>query len=352
MPYSYTGTGLAELLPVKISSSPVARRDAAVGGGGFSLALTPAGERSPISRIEPNRERNRELWSLLPALYWYSPHDGATTGAEVLATVSSGSAEIASPDSGQKNAVLLTREVGAGKVFFTTVDDTWRWRFRVGEEFFSKYWQGVIRWAASGRLPAGDDTVRIGTDRARHDVSGVISVRALVRDADGQPLHGPDARVDVEITNENTGVVHRRRLQPIPGSGGLFRGKVPARADQGGLGPGEYRAVVVSPALPEYGRRTDRATARFAVTSPPSREPETTARDGTLLATLASTAAPGGRYLPIERARELVGLVPETTINVEETVVVDQWTFTWPLITIIGAFLSAEWILRRRYDLV
>ena len=55
--------------------------------GGFAARLTAEGERSPISRLVPGREPNRELWSALPGMEWFSPTLGAKPGAAALAVL-------------------------------------------------------------------------------------------------------------------------------------------------------------------------------------------------------------------------------------------------------------------------
>ena len=66
-------------------------------------------------------------------------------------------------DAEKSNALILTQNAGAGRVYFSACDETWRWRFRTGEEHFARYWGQVIRWLASDRLPPGDGSARIGS---------------------------------------------------------------------------------------------------------------------------------------------------------------------------------------------
>jgi len=44
--------------------------------------------------------------------------------------------------------LFVTRETGRGRVFFSATDETWRWRFRSGDEpWFYPFWKRVIEWA-------------------------------------------------------------------------------------------------------------------------------------------------------------------------------------------------------------
>ncbi len=344
MPTTYANTPLEEVIPVVLRSPPPAPGTGSVREG-FRPALTAEGERSAMLRLDADRERNRTLWSLLPALHWAYPHDGVRPGARTLA-VRAGATGRESRD-----ALLVARELGAGKVLFCGTDETWAWRFRIGDELFERHWSRVIRWAASGRLPPGDGLVRIGTDRARYEAPAGVSVRALVLDGEGRPVGGPDARVDVEITDVGTGRVRRVRLEPIAESGGLFRGTLTTGSGDGALSPGEYRIAAASPSLPGYAERAERTSARFVVDERPSTELDTPVRDEAFLAGLAAGAAPGGRFLPIERAGELVDLVDGEPVRFEERVVIDQWSFAWPLLCLLALLPLVEWALGKRHGL-
>src|SRR5206468_2685151 len=66
MPYQWASTPLAEVLPVTLLDPAPRRPGAGAARDGFPLTLTPAGQLSEITRLVPGRERNAELWELLP----------------------------------------------------------------------------------------------------------------------------------------------------------------------------------------------------------------------------------------------------------------------------------------------
>ena len=47
-----------------------------------------------------------------------------------------------------KLPIFVYQFVGAGKSMLNAVDDTWRWRFRVGDRYFGRYWVQTIRFLA------------------------------------------------------------------------------------------------------------------------------------------------------------------------------------------------------------
>jgi hypothetical protein len=374
MPDDYGDTPLEELLPVRLRRPrPFRGEGALLAREGFSLRLTAEGERSPIARLVPGREANRELWGLLPPLDWFAPTLGARPGATVLAALpedlaarSAGEGEGAAtgapgspeapgaappPAAGEdRGAVIATAPFGAGRVLFAGIDATWKWRYRTGDRLFARFWGQVVRWAASERLPPGDGSARIGLDEVRYESPARVSIAAMAASPDGKPME--DATVDAVVRHVPTGRVERARLRPVPRSGGLYRGTIEIDAGPGGAGAGEYIAVLDIPEIPGYPARADRATAEFVVEEPPSREASDLTRNEALLEEMVRAAAPGGRSIPIDRAVELPGLLPVRTLRREDVRTTGQWSLAWPILIAFTVLVAAEWRIRRKYDLV
>ncbi len=352
MPRAYAGTALGEILPVRLAADSTAREPETAT---FSPVLTPLGERSEITRLDPDRERNLELWSRLPPIEWIFRHAGPVAGAEVLA--SRPALQNAPSGALDELAVLVTRRVGAGKVFFCGVDETWRWRWRVGEEHFDVFWRQVLRWAAADRLgPADSDGVRIGTDALRYEAPAGVHLRALIPgnrepadniNNDDGSVNGD--RVDVEVTHRSSGEVFRTRLTAVPSSGGLYSGQLGTGSGGGALPSGEYRARLRVGGIAGYDTREDRAAVDFVVVAPTSAEREPTVRDEKRLRSLS--AASPGEYLPLERAEELLSRLPHGRRVVSVIDTVDPWSPPWPALGLLLALLVTEWVLRKRASL-
>ncbi len=366
MPDDYSETALEDLLPVRPRRPrPPAGEGASLARSGFSLRLTPEGERSPIARLVPGREANRELWTLLPSLDWFAPTRGAKPQAATLAVLPDDLAARASleeeprPGGGSsepasvreaRGAVMATLLFGAGRVFYSGIDTTWRWRYLAGDQHFSRFWGQVIRWAASERLPAGDDRVRLGTDEVRYDAPARVAISALVSESEGKPLEG--ATVDAVVRHAASGRVERARLLPIPHSGGLYRGGLEVEAGPGGTGLGEHQVVLDIPAIPGYSARADRASVSFLVEEPRSREAADLTRDLALLEEMVRRAGPGGKVLPIDRAAELPALLSARTVRREEVTTTEQWVLSWAVLLLFALLITAEWVVRKRFDLM
>lgn len=362
MPYDYAGTPLEDLLPVRLRRPPPPPGEgAALARAGFRPRLTAEGERSPITRLVPGREPNRELWSRLPSLEWFAPALGAKSSASVLAALpdeflgpASGAdwggkgAMLPERDRDSRGALLAILPVAAGRVLYSGLDSTWKWRFPQGDQLIARFWGQLVRWGASERLPAGDDHVRIGTDEVRYQAPARVNVRALVQASEGKPLE--DAVVDAVVRHAG-GSERRLRLEPIPQSGGLYRGSLEVEVGPGGAGIGEYSVRVEVAGLAGYTERPDRTRATFQVEEAPSPEAGDLSRDVALLKELARRSGPGGCYLPIDRAGELPDLLPERSVKKERVTTVEQWVLAWPLLLLFAALVGAEWCLRKRYDL-
>jgi hypothetical protein len=354
MPYEWAGTTLAEVLPVNLlDPAPRAGLGTAATGDGLPLTLTPAGQLSEITRLVPGRERNAELWELLPKPLWLSPTAGVKPGAQVLVSSAAGSASRL-PD--ERGAVVVTRSFGLGQVLYTGIDSSWRWRYRFGDELYRRFWGQVVRWAVSKRLGAEDGHVRLGTDKLLYEPGANVKVEALIEEAPGRPFEG--RLVDAVITRAADGAQKRCRLEPIPKSSGRYEGVWATRfgaLDDIGLTPSgqaasEYEVRLDLPEIPGYSQKADRAKAVFAVEPEPDLEKFDLALNTKLLADLAKIT--GGRFLPFARFREAIALLPDRASAREKITEVGWQDHPLAIALALLSLLSLEWILRKRRDLV
>ena len=70
--------------------------------------------------------------------------------------------------------------VGAGKVLFHATDDTWRWRYRVGDVFFARYWVQTVRYLSRSKLLGKDHAVELTADRREYRRGEPVRLRAAV----------------------------------------------------------------------------------------------------------------------------------------------------------------------------
>ena len=76
---------------------------------------------------------------------------------------------------------------GKGRTFFSAVDNTWRWRAGVDNQYFYRFWGQVLRFCATGRLLGKTPRYSITTDKASYTIGEEVSVECRVFDANLKP---------------------------------------------------------------------------------------------------------------------------------------------------------------------
>ena len=317
------------------------------------VPLTPAPAASadpsawPMLQLAADPAESLRRWGSLPRLPWAvagRPKPGATPLA------SAGPATRAGDPAA---AVLASQPYGLGKVFWVGTDGTWRWRHRVGDAYHHRFWGQVVRWAASGKLGAGNDLVRFGPLKPRAGEFEPSTIRARI--AEGVPGVTPDLLVAARLFRagpdgrpaagaEAAAVVP---LRPRPGEPRAFEGTAP------GLPRGSYVIRLDAP---------DLADALLLNPPPPSTGPEAalevTARETSERVELAAArdplerlaAATGGKVVTDDRADALPPLLrarTKPTVRTEESPLWDSP----PALLLFLAVVTAEWVARKRLGL-
>jgi hypothetical protein len=100
---------------------------------GFVVQPTEMGLADPAMQLGDTPEETARIWKNLPPLYWLLDVPEVKPGVRVLAENPSQSGA-----NGRRSPVFCLQYVGAGKVLFQATDETWRWRYRVGDVFFAR----------------------------------------------------------------------------------------------------------------------------------------------------------------------------------------------------------------------
>lgn len=351
MPAAWQGTALEELLPVELLSPPPGRElGAQLARNGAALSLTAQGEKSEICRLVPGQQRNLELWEMLPPPRWYYPLRDTVEGSRTLASAGE-----------EKAPVLVSREIGAGKVFYSGIDSTWKWRLRFGDLLYKRFWGQVIRWAVAEQLNAVDENVRLGTDKAVYRLPDDIEIAALIETGSGSGID--NGLVDAVIQSlPPEGEEPRRlrvRLEPIAGSGGRYRGRLGARQyapllaimdTATGGGTREFELTLDIAALENYSTRADRARILFAIEPAAENESLGIFCNENNLRQLAELS--GGAYLPLSAAANAAAHLPVKTRTVERTSTYAALDYPWFLALALVTLLAVEWITRKTLKLV
>lgn len=332
---------ILEPLPVAIDLGQTGPVSPSLPPGAVVLPTGAAGADAaawPMLQFASDPAQSRLIWAGLPRLPWAlagRPKPGAT----VLAMAGDESA-----------AVIAAQAYGLGKVLWVGTDGTWRWRYRVGDAYHHRFWGQTVRWAASGKLAAGNAFVRFGPDRPR--VAEGETVRLQARIAEGILGAGPDLLIAARVfkagttANEATGeAVAVVPLRPVPGQPRAYEGDAPT------LPLGRYVIRLDVPQLAEPLHLDDGGTALQSLLEVVARETSERvelAVDREPATRLAATT--GGRVLADFEADALPPLLRSRTRQTVRTEETPLWDHPAALL-LFFAIVTIEWVVRKRVGL-
>lgn len=332
-PKEYRDTPLAEILPVLIGD-PAAEWDHVHDPGQpFRPRLARPRDPHEIVTLDPDVERNRELWegqAGLAPLTWYYPVAKLRSTAEALLT------HPQSVNDHGPHVLLATMYAPQGRTAFLATDETWRWRFRYLETYREPFWRGLIRYLALNRLRRSDYRFELSSDLSSYTIGQRMAITARVKDTEYQPLEADAFDVTIVRPDGSQDVLSLPRDEP-----GTYRGSILAGE------PGPYRFWLVDPDDVAAEPRSPRVVT---VTSP-SLETDDAVLDELLLQRLAARSL--GEYAPLEEApRLLAGFDdPKSERPLDEPEREEVWA-GFPQLGLLLALLAAEWVLRKRKNLV
>ncbi len=180
------------------------------------FALTEAGTRSLLTKLEDSDEASARVWGNLPGFQWYAPALRAKAGSEVLATHGSESNQFG------RVPLIVTKTYGAGKILFMGTDGAWRWRKGVEDKYHYRFWGQVVRWMAYQRNMSSGDKMRLFYSPDRPRTGDVLTLNANVMSLSGEPLR--DGMVIAQIAAPSGKVASVRLLPAGEEAWGLFNG--------------------------------------------------------------------------------------------------------------------------------
>ncbi len=327
-PLAYRGTPLEPLLPIKLAE---ARDPAGTGApiNTFRPTLTAEGRTHPIFRFADDEALNAQIWESLQPMDWFLEIPRKQELAFVLMT----HPELSGSDG--PLPLLLYQYVGAGKVMFQAVDETWKWRFRVADQYFGRYWIQTIRFLARSKL-LGQKGAEITTDRRRYRREQPIRVQVRFVNPGLSPAGD---EVTVQVEREGRGP-RRLTLRRSPSVRDLFEGVLPQAPE------GPYEVRLLPPPLLEGGM----PTTSFQV-DPPSGEFEQVRMNEPELLRAAAVSR-GKYYTPAVTVSSVLDDLPAPQMVPLDT---DPPIPLWSNPIVLGLFLgllTLEWVLRKRKQMV
>jgi hypothetical protein len=320
MPHEYRGTLLEQVFPVVMAPyQEQIHTDAP-----FKWELTTEGRQDPLLRMAESSAESARIWQEMPGMLWQAGVERAKPGATVLAVNSSRS------NSYGKRVILAVQSFGAGRCLFSTADSTWRWRWRVGDRYFYRYWGQAIRSLTPHETPGGNRFAQVNADRPEYLLGDRVSLHARLLDSFYRPIK--DRRVVGTLKPEHGSPV-QLTLNAVPGSPGLFSADILAER------VGKYQLSLASPASPGQS-----ANATFLVQSV-ALEKQQPEMNEELLKRIAR--AGGGSYLQAGELRAWAEKLPAKDLVVTSESEVELWDSPL-LLTLFVVPLALEWLIRKR----
>jgi hypothetical protein len=275
--------------------------------------------------LDDDPQVSAERWAALPPIFRYLALPELKEVARPLLVERGG------------NAPVLTRQrLGRGNVFFLGVDETWRWRSRVGERDQDRFFLQLIRAAADEPYAVSDGIISLDADRITIAPGESARVRArLIEPTWASPGAEPASQLDVEVLRGDA-VITSHPLTPVGGAdSGRFEGAV------GELAAGEYTLRLRGPEGSEL-------TYPLHVAANYEAELANLSPDEELLRRLATSS--GGELRTLEQLKDLPARLSAIAEAEPKTAELRLWS-SWYLYAFVLACLGAEWSLRKRLGL-
>lgn len=327
-PNSYVGTPLETLVPVEPSDEQLAGNVSA----SWHPEMTIEGSVSPILKFDKNISANEEVWASLKPFYWYYQARRAKPGAQVLLTQPEDHNPY-SPDG--KFPIMVLQRVGAGRVFFSASDETWRWRYYTGRQYFNTFWLQLIRFLS---LP--QEEMSIDTGRPRYSLGDQVKVTMRLADRECIPTTLEEIKVTIRHTAEDgTPQIEDLSLQRTRPEVAVFETEfIPERS-------GKYLVAG------EVASKRGKLSAMGEFTVAPSREEfRDPTRDQEFIDSLAG-ASEGSLAVTLGDLGPMLGRIVSRSRDVPD----DDTDPIWDSPLALGLFvllIATEWILRKKYRML
>jgi len=328
-PGGYAETPLGAVLPVLLGNREIGQVT-----DPFLPVLSPDGTRHPIfaniADFFPTQSGEAKVAGL-PPLQGSTRVGPARPGATVLATC---------PVEGNQMPVLAIQPVDKGRTAVFCGDTTRNWqqgpRAMDQDSPFLQFWGQLVRWLA-GRTSevTAEASIVASADKGYYEPGEMITVSAVVRDEQGEGTD--EATVSAKIRGP-AGRPDKMEMSIVPGPGGHYSGAYEPKA------AGSYE-IEVEARLGELTLTADKIAVEVGR---PNLEFEKLDLDEKMLARIAANT--GGRCMHISTASHLIDQLDRTIRRKRQY---KEKPLFWPPLfwAMFVGLLTAEWVLRRRFQL-
>jgi hypothetical protein len=241
---------------------------------------------------------------------------------------------------------------GAGQVLFHATDELWRWRERVEDRYYGRYWLQMVRYLSRSKLRGGARGLELTTNRSVYQQGESVELQLRALDPASKPREGIAPTVVVEGPRSLRETV---TLSPVPQTPLLYSGRLSP------LTAGRYHAWLSTPSAntpstetgdaedPSQADREAVPGADFHVEVSPG-EMRVRAYQPAELVEAAERSH--GTYYPFWEAEQFLSEVPQgRAVPISSENSFPLWN-RWELLLLLSGLLAIEWILRKRSGLL
>lgn len=342
MPADFAGQPLMDLLPVERDPTVYPRQ-------AYSVRVSDEGRFHSAMLIADSAEESIRQWRSIYerfTVYGLSEYSRPkSTARTLLSAVPEGAGEISAEgdaaDAG--HAFLCWQRIGAGRVAYLAAAESWRLRFRKGDEMHHRFWGQFLRWITAANSGAGTDLVRLQTDRTNYLPDDAIEITAWLKDASGRPLSGESIEAEARTFGDQAVSVALKSDSEVPGRYFGSLGQLPEGAYQVAV-----KGPIVDKLLPPGGENAQ-PVSTITVQSTGGIELLNTQSNRPLMEQVAEIT--GGQLIPptaIDEVFQLVSFTPEVSERIDRTPLWNRWS---NLLLVLGCVFT-EWIVRKSKGLV
>jgi len=324
--HGFSGTPLDKCLPVSLE--PPAEFVGLGDARSFKLTVTPEGWVHPALKLAEDPHENRAIWENLPEMFWFQPVAKLKPGASVLAT----HPEIRADDG--LAPIFVEQRYGAGKVFFSATDETWRWRFVLGDKYFYRFWRQTIGLMAANKLLGESRRLTLSVARTSYTVGQKVEVEARLLDIMLRPSAEKSLTATIDLPGGST---QELRLSPADPSQGLYRGSFIAR------NVGSY--TVWMRATP--ADKPERVPFTVAMSTLESQSRRLDLETMKTVANKTRTSQEDVNWFMIYDIGQIPDKVKGQSMNITTEHPTEIWD-SWGCLILFAVPLSIEWWLRKR----
>ena len=228
---------IRRLYPVSFFSqaSPTLKLGRFGGEQPFPIQFTREGRAANFLWLGESAIQSQENWDTFEGIFGYYAVNEQKAGADVLGRFSD--PETAIDD--ELPIYIATQYYGSGRVFFQGSGEMWRIR-NIDVKYFVDYYTQIIRWAGQGRLSRDSSRGVLLAEKQQCWVGDQVVIRAILRDAQDQPLMKNEISAVVKKPDGSTETLSLKAAKDSVRAG-TFTGQFSALAD------GDFRVSLPVP---------------------------------------------------------------------------------------------------------